>query len=118
MVSFLEEWIDGTSIQRTPAEDVGEENAGPNIGFAWNLYQQTLNLFAKLLPLIPGGNNRRQPKIVLKETLGKFFLWGDGFSDGRLEAVLEESEDLKASIISELAAIGRILISGKYSIWN
>lgn len=105
----MEEWIDGSSVHRE-SDDVGEENTE---AFAWVLYQQTLHLFAGLLPFAPDDDGSQQHKKTLKDALGKLFLWGDGFSGGRLEVVLEECDDLKVSIISGLAAIGRTLNSRK-----
>jgi hypothetical protein len=84
-------------------------------GFVWTLYDQVLRLLTKLLALIPRGSaavSKRDLKI-LKRSCGRLFLWGDEFRDGKLESVLEESEDLKETIVESLTSIGRALISGK-----
>jgi hypothetical protein len=49
----------------------------------------------------------------LKDSMGKLFLWGDGFRDGRLETTLEKSDDLKEATLENLTAIGKTLISCK-----
>jgi hypothetical protein len=111
-VQFLEEWIDGTTIQKSGVDSGDDRNAA---GFAWNLYDHILQLFSKFVPLAS-----KSPPVVskkdtrsLKESLGRLYLWGDGFGDGRLEFILEESDDLKETIVTLLIVIGKILISSK-----
>ena len=41
----------------------------------------------------------------LRESLGKLFLWRDIFRNGRLERVLEESDELKETIVGLLVRI-------------
>lgn len=115
--SFLEEWVESTTFQKSDVVDIGPfKPEPPSVGFAWTLYEQTLKLFAILRPLVPGSKlvASRQHNRILKDGLGKLFLWGDGFRDGRLETVLEESDDLKASIVSGLVAIGSVLITRSF----
>ena len=108
-VSYLEEWIDGTTIQ-TSSDNFGAEEAVA--GFAWNLYNSVLKLFTTVVPLMP--KTTFSSSRTMKECLGKLFLWGDGFRDWRLDCVLEESDDLREIVIASLIAIGGTLTSSSY----
>jgi hypothetical protein len=109
------EWIDGATIHRSA--DI-EEGEGATAGFAWSLYDLDLKLLTKLVPIL----SRDIPTIsrkdvkALKRSLGNLFLWGDGFRDGRLESVIEESDDLKETLVSSLVEIGRLLISSEFNL--
>lgn len=108
----MEEWIDGATIQRT-------EDGGASTGFAWNFYDRILKLLSIIVTRAPNKSEFKPPDIskddmrCLKESLGNFYLWGDGFRNGMLETILEESDDLKESIITTLTGISHILISSK-----
>ena len=113
-VLFLEEWIDGATIHKAGAGDAAATETHQE-GFAWNLYEHDLLLFAQIVPLasqLPQRVSTKQARS-LKGLLGDFFLWGDSFRDGRLQSVLEESDDLKNTVISSLATLGRVLISSR-----
>ncbi|PMD42143.1 hypothetical protein L207DRAFT_306462 [Hyaloscypha variabilis F] len=103
------EWIDGATIHRSGD---GEED-GAASGFAWTLYDLDLRILTKLIPMFSNGWHRVSRKDVrsLKQSLGDLFLWGDGFRDGRLEKVVEESDDLEETLVSSLIGIGRRLVS-------
>jgi hypothetical protein len=106
---LVEEWIDGATIHRS---GVDSEAA---TGFAWSLYDHIFKLFSKILPLAPNFSphiSKREVK-ALKESLGNLLLWGDGFRDGKLEMVLEESDELKETVIESLVAAGSVLISSE-----
>ena len=108
--SFLEEWIDGATIHQSDAHE-----GGVSQGFAWNLYDHILSVFSTLRPLV----RERFPDISRDElaslttSLGNLILWGEGFQDGRLESVMEESDDMKAMIMAALKSIGRVLTTSE-----
>ena len=108
--SFLEEWIDGATIHKSEAHEQGVSQ-----GFAWNLYDHILSLFSKLLPLVREGfpDISRDELASLKTSLGNLILWGEGFQDGRLESVMDESYDMSAMIIAGLSSVGRVLTTSK-----
>jgi hypothetical protein len=114
---FLREWIDGTTIQKLGGDCDSQNGTTADTGFAWALYDHVLQLFSIIVPLSSSKSSKKDVRS-LKELLGKFFLWGDGFCHGRLESVLDESDDLKETVVGELAGIGNILISRKLSPQN
>ena len=113
-VAFLEEWIDGATIQKSSSALGDDPCDGAATGFAWNLFDHVLRLFSIITPLASNGATAISKKGTrsLKESLGKLFLWGDSFRDGRLEIVLDASDEIKESVLSTLATVGRILIQG------
>jgi hypothetical protein len=111
--TFLTEWIDGTTIQTLGGgwDGVGADTAVT--GFAWALYEILLKVLSILVPLKSPNLSKRNARR-LKELLGKFFLWGDGFRDGRLESILYESDDLKETVVRQLIGIGNAIITSEY----
>lgn len=101
--NFFDEWIDGTAVQRLCDDEASS-------GFAWNLYQQILDLLAEL---IQTQSSSKEDLPSMRQSLGNLFLWGDGLRNGKLDIILDESDDLRGSIISLLAAVGDLLISRK-----
>ncbi|KAH7351162.1 hypothetical protein BKA65DRAFT_593972 [Rhexocercosporidium sp. MPI-PUGE-AT-0058] len=108
-------WIDGTAIQKT-TDITGDKASQEHAGFAWSLYHHTLELFSLLLlPTLAHvvtftPPNDKQGEKSFKKSLGRFYLWGGGFSGGKLESVLDESESLREIVVESLAAIGKILL--------
>ena len=105
------EWIDGASIHRSG--DAGEDGAAS--GFAWILYDLDLKILTELVPVLLNAflTSSRKDIKALKQALGDLFLWGDGFRDGRLEKVVEESEDLEETLVSSLVGLGKLLVSSE-----
>lgn len=50
----------------------------------------------------------------LEGSVGKLFFWGNGFENGKLERVLEESDDLNESITTSLEAIAKVLLYSSF----
>jgi hypothetical protein len=105
------EWIDGATIHRSG--DAREDGAAS--GFAWTLYDLDLKILTELVPILLNGflTTSRKDVKALKQSLGDLFLWGDGFRDGRLEKVVEESEDLEETLVSSLVGLGKLLVSSE-----
>ncbi|KAL5321570.1 hypothetical protein ACEPPN_009530 [Leptodophora sp. 'Broadleaf-Isolate-01'] len=108
-------WIDGTAIQKT-TDSHGDNASQEHTGFAWSLYHHTLELFSLLLlPTLAHVATftppyEKQGEKSFKKSLGRLYLWGGGFSGGKLESVLDESESLRGTVVESLAAIGKILL--------
>lgn len=108
--NLLKGWVEGITIPKSSAH-TAINDAGD--GFARTLYSHVFKMFNHLFPYLVG--QPLQPTKgfdrVLKKTLGNLFLWGDSLRDGQLEVVLEESDDIKGSVLESLSSIGNILIS-------
>lgn len=116
----LTEWIDGAIVQTTAHNRNGKADE-TSTGFAWSLYHHNLKLFSLLLPLTMAWSvpkYDKQQEKSLKRSLGRLFIWGDGFQCGKLETVLDESEGLRETVIESLAAIGNILVSSMFIFYS
>jgi hypothetical protein len=72
---------------------------------AWQLYGGCLNLFAYLCR-----SHEEDKNAMLREELMRLYLWGEGFSDGRLDKSLKCSDELRRTVLELLCSIGRWLI--------
>ncbi len=105
----LKWWIEGTTNLATIA---GQEVVS---GFGWSLYDHVLKLLTSLFPTLihlSPVNNKTDNKY-LKIALGNLFLWGDGFRNGGLDYVLNESYDLQETVVELLVSIGKLLTTSK-----
>jgi hypothetical protein len=82
----------------------------PNIGE--KLYSDCVALFSAL--------SHHQASVLyqsddapFKEELGRFYLWGEGFRDGRLDVILATSPYLRVTILRFLVNVGDILTTSK-----
>ena len=50
---------------------------------------------------------------VLKDELGKLYLWGEGFATGELDKALNHAEDLRRVVFKTLKQIGQPLLQCK-----
>jgi hypothetical protein len=66
---------------------------------------------AAVLGLQPGDDNCKE---VLREALGSIYLWSENLEQGKLDFVLERSEDLRECIIGLLRGIGGALRIGLF----
>ena len=61
----------------------------------------------------PGRRVSASHNTALKEQLGKFYLWGEGFRDGSLDRATDRSSDLRSIILELLHAIAKELLYSK-----
>lgn len=52
---------------------------------------------------------------VLREQLGKFYLWGEGFRGGSLDKAVDQSDDLRNTVLELICDIGMVLLCSKCS---
>ena len=114
---MLQQWLDtnepiSADFARTCA---GERSIDREEGFASRFYSTCLRGFQKLC--------RQEQKVyapgsrsyLLKEELGKLYLWGESFGPGELDKALGESEELRDNVLDLLANFGELVIRGKAS---
>jgi hypothetical protein len=78
----------------------------------WQLHQQAIGLFAELSFFLPLSRELRDYGNDLRDELARLFLWGESFSDGRLDDILADSTELRGVILELCATICKILIEG------
>ena len=85
-------------------DDFDDETHG---GLASRLYLLCLDLLRRIF------SQQESPKKgsnALREELGKFYLWGREYADGKLDEALEYSEDVKIEVLDSLGSVGRSLL--------
>ncbi|KAH0538687.1 hypothetical protein FGG08_004762 [Glutinoglossum americanum] len=116
---LVEQWLYQNQNQSRIDSYIHSSNIGTDI--AGRLFEGCLDLFsliwerAKALDGLEG-----EQKVALREELGRFFLWGEGFdpSHGKLDEALNVSKDLRTSTIDFLACVGKTLSTGLIQILN
>jgi hypothetical protein len=111
----LEEWIDGpyihasvTSKLRLPIATCSDPATD---GITWRLWELCLSLFTTFRPLIIDSTPNIDASAIAhwKDLLGTLFVWGDGFRNGQLDLILQDSDDLQITTLADLSAIASIL---------
>ena len=118
---YIQEWLDAENSTPialdeefgfTPA-DVDPDHQEYDQGLATRLYQlgrQGLQQLCRQEGYIPRLNSSQS---ALREELGRLYLWGEAFENGKLDKALEQSEDLRDTVLEFLCAIGDSIIRGK-----
>ncbi|KAL9607427.1 MAG: hypothetical protein Q9167_007662, partial [Letrouitia subvulpina] len=82
-------------------------------GLAMKLYRTCLDIIQEIcqqrVPLV-GERSLRGPTELLREELGKLYLWGESFTPGQLDKTLNHAEDLRTVVIKALQQIGKLLL--------
>lgn len=86
--------------------------ASNKAGFAEIFYVDCLTFFAALSTKICK-TTHTVDECSLDEELGRFYLWGESFRDGKLDMILENSPDLKNTVLKFITAVGSILLRSK-----
>ena len=73
-----------------------------------------MKLYCMCLDIIQGicqqRSSIRGPTELLREELGKLYLWGESFGPGQLDKALNHAEDLRTVVIKALQQIGKLLL--------
>ena len=111
--SATQAWIDGNCIhypERTSAKVIEQDE-----GIATQLYFKCLKVFAKAwqeLSALHVGE-RPVPCNELKHDLSRLFLWGTSFTDGRLDQILDQSDEVRIKVIKLIGGIGDIVVKSR-----
>lgn len=89
--------------------------SGPmDVGFVWTFHEECINMITKLLPLISTNPILRGQQEVLREDVGRLFLWGESFRNGKLDMVLSQSEELRDTVLEFITAIGLLVTESEF----
>lgn len=84
-------------------------------GFASQFYSTCLRGLQQLCRQEQEGYAPRARSHLLKEELGKLYLWGESFSPGELDKALDEYEEIRDNVLDLLVNLGELIIRGKNS---
>ena len=107
-----QEWLDGHPYSSSGFSETLNDKDDEDQGFATRLYSLCLCLFLFLCQREQNIPSKRHKVPNLKEELGKLYLWGEAFRDGKLDRALEYSDDVRRNVLDSLGSIGKILLRG------
>src|ERR1700722_17191658 len=88
-------------------------NLDHEVGFASIVYQTCLQLFGEMWKSFNKDRNRpRAWQAKTRENLSRLVLWGDLFDQGRLDACLDRSTEIRDCVLEGFHDIGKTLIEG------
>ena len=88
-------------------------NTKDDLGIAARLYSLCLHVLRQLCRQGERGSSCGNGTSMLKEELGKLYLWGQAFEDGKLDRALEYSDKVRSNVLESLGDIGGLLLRGK-----
>ena len=88
-------------------------NTNDDLGIAARLYSLCLLVLRQICRQGERGSSTGNGSTMLKEELGKLYLWGQAFGDGKLDRALEYSDEVRSNILESLGDIGGLLLRGK-----
>jgi hypothetical protein len=103
---------EGNGDADTMKEDLSVPLAFPIHRLAWQLYQESISLFAELSGFLAGSAQLRDYENDLRDDLGRLFLWGESFGGGRLDDILADSDELRITILELCTTVSKVLIEG------
>lgn len=108
---YLLRWLDTDAsgpIANVETPAGGEDDQG----FAARLYQLCLRALQDFYRQERDKHSSKSGSIVLRECLGRLYLWGEPFGVGELDRALEQSNELRDNVLERLGHIGELLLRG------
>lgn len=92
-----------------------DSSADGKVNAAASLFKDSLAYFTILSQsdLISSDEKERR---FFKRELGRLFLWGEDFQDGKLQIILRHSTDLNNTVLRLLVALGKALVESNTGI--
>lgn len=84
-------------------------SADVKVSAAASLYRDCLAYFTTLSQSGFIGSDQRERKLF-KRDLGRLFLWGEDFQDGKLQTIFRNSTDLRNTVLRLLVALSKALV--------
>ena len=114
---LMQQWLDthgSTSVDfaRTRA---GERALESEEGFASRFYSTCLEELRHLCRQQQKAYAPAPRSYLLKEELGKLYLWGERFAPGELDKALGVSEEVRDNVLELLVNLGELVLYGKAS---
>lgn len=117
---YLLQWLDADAdadadvdASRSISNDGQSAGGEDDQGFAARLYHLCLRALQGFYIQERGKLTSRSHSTGLRECLGRLYLWGESFGNGKLDRALEESDELRECVLERLSHIGRLLLRGK-----
>ena len=115
--AYVHEWIYNTSTaQEAQPELIVSEDADDCL--AARLYASCVQVLRGICSQAsdPGVPYSAIKPWILRNELGRLYLFGDSFRNGRLNRILEDANELSENIVEILAGIGILLVRSECNI--
>jgi hypothetical protein len=112
--AWRSEESEGNSEADSVNEDWSVPIAFPIHRLAWELHQQSIGLFAELSGFLASSPQLRDYENDLQDDLGRLFLWGESFGDGRLDDILADNAELRIALLELCTTISKVLVEGEF----
>ena len=106
MLQWLDTHASGPIANDAPPLD-GEDEQG-FVGRLYGLCLRKLQTFHRQQRDISKSRSN-----VLRECLGRLYLWGEPFGSGDLDKALGQSDELRENVLERLGRIGKLLLRSK-----
>ncbi len=116
--NYMLQWPDAhasgpVADDETPTDDEDVQ------GFAGRLYQLCFRTLQDFYRQERGQGSSSARSAILRECLGRLYLWGEPFGVGDLDKALSQSYELRENVLERLGHIGELVLRGKaFSIVN
>lgn len=108
--ALVRDRIDEVTDESPAQSGEGEE------GFASLFYDSCMKFFQDLYnESCRSSSLSQQEQFRLKEDLGRFFLWGDGFGNRMLDRILGRSPNLRNTVLGFIVGIAEVLTGSESS---
>lgn len=108
--SWTQEWLDSHLHASPGSKGTLPENFVDDQGFATRLYTLCLYLLRYLCRQEQNISSKSHHTSALKEELGRLYLWGEAFKDGKLDRALEYCDDVRGNVLDSFRDIGKLLL--------
>ena len=107
---YMQQWLDAHASAPI-ANDVPSRDTKDKEGFVGRLYGLCLRELRDFHHQQRGISKSRSN--VLRECLGRLYLWGEPFGSGDLDKALGQSDELRDNVLESLVHIGKLLLRSK-----
>ena len=109
---YLLSWLDTNTCPPISSGGIaaGDED---DQGFADRLYRLCLHALQYSYHQERDRCSSSARSTVLREHLGRFYLWGERFGAGELDGALDQSDELRVNVLERLSHFGKLVLRGK-----
>ena len=105
------QWLDANASDNETRRALLTEEESDQ-GLASSLFQQCVHALRDFQKEEHEKCPSTSRKDSLRESIGTLRLWGDTFGAGELDKALDQSDELKESVLEQFVNIGRLLLQG------
>ena len=110
--NYIQQWLD-ENASGPAANDETLADKEDDQGFAGRLYRLCLRAMRSFYYIQQHEPSTELRSNLVRECLGRFYLWGEPFGIGGLDKALRQSDELRDCVLERLGHIGELLLRSK-----